>query len=73
MAMTASGMVAAIKAARVSIAQTSNTGTAEANSDTVLLAFCQGIINHIVASSELVPVSTDSGAAGSGIITGKVK
>jgi hypothetical protein len=36
-------------------------------------AMSQGIIEEIVANSELVPVSTDSGAAGAGIITGKVK
>ena len=31
------------------------------------------VVPHIVTNSELVPVSTDSGTAGSGIITGKVK
>lgn len=39
----------------------------------VILALCTGIINEITANSELVPVTTDSGPAGSGIITGKVK
>lgn len=73
MAMTAEGMLAKIKAARVALAQTSDAGVAAANSDAAVLALCQGIIAEIVANAELVPVSTDSGAAGSGIITGKVK
>jgi hypothetical protein len=73
MAMTAAGMAAAIKAARIAPAQTADTGVALANSDAVLVAFCQGIINHIIASAELVPISTDHGSAGSGIITGGVK
>lgn len=73
MALTAASMMAKIKAARVFPAQTSDTGQALSNSDAVLLAFCQGIIDEIVANSELVPMTTDSGVAGAGIITGKVK
>lgn len=73
MAMSAAGMLAKIKAARVVLAQTSDAGVAAANSDTVMLALCQGIIDEIVANAELVPVSKDSGEAGAGIITGKVK
>lgn len=38
-----------------------------------LHAISKAIIDEIVANSELVPVTTDSGIAGSGIITGKVK
>lgn len=73
MAMSAASMLAKIKAARVALAQTSDAGTAAANADAAMLALCQGIIDEIVANSELVPVSKDSGAAGAGIITGKVK
>lgn len=73
MAMTAASMLAKIKAARVSPAQTSDTPTALSNADAVMLAFCQGIIDEITENSELVPVSKDSGPAGAGIITGKVK
>jgi hypothetical protein len=73
MALTAASMLSKIKAARVALAQTSDAGTAESNSDAAMLAFCQGIIDEIVENSELVPVSKDSGAAGAGIITGKVK
>lgn len=40
--------------------------------DAFLLALSTGIINEIQANSELVPISTDSGSAGAGIITGKV-
>ena len=74
MAMTPDGMKAAIIAARASLpASDGSAGQAAAQADAMLLALCTGIINHIVASSELVPLSTDSGVAGSGIITGKVK
>lgn len=36
-------------------------------------ALASGIIAEIVANSELVPLTTDSGTAGAGIITGSVK
>jgi hypothetical protein len=38
-----------------------------------LVADSQAILDEVVANSELVPVTQDSGAAGAGIITGKVK
>lgn len=74
MAMTAAGMVAKIKAARASLPLSDGSaGQAAAQADAMLLALCTGIINEVVASSELVPVTQDSGPAGAGIITGKVK
>jgi hypothetical protein len=78
MAMTAAGMAAKIKAAMttpamIALAQTSDSATAVTNADTAMLAMCQGIINEIVANSELVSVTHDAGAAGAGIITGTVK
>ena len=73
MAMTPAGMVAAIKAARVPPTQTTDPTAAIADADAQLLALCTGIINHIVSASELVPITTDVGPAGAGIITGKVK
>ena len=74
MAMTPAGMVAKIKAARVSLPTSDGSvGQAVAQADAMLLALCTGILNEITANSELVPVSTDSGTAGAGIITGKVK
>lgn len=74
MAMSASGMAAKIKAARAGLpASDGSAAQAAAQGDAMLLALCQGIINEIVANSELVPVSTDSGVAGSGIQAGKVK
>jgi hypothetical protein len=73
MAMTAESMLQKIKDAMPAPVQTSNTAAAAQHSDAVMLAFCQGVIDEVVANSELVPVSSDSGAAGSGIITGKVK
>lgn len=73
MAMTPAGMVAAIKAAQAIPASLGSAADAQAQRDAMLLAICTGIINHIAAAAELVPVTTDQGAAGAGIIIGKVK
>lgn len=74
MAMTPAGMVSKIKAARASLpASDGSAEQAAAQADAMLLALCTGILNEITANSELVPISKDSGTAGSGIITGKVK
>jgi hypothetical protein len=74
MALTAAGMKASIIAARASLPTSDGTiAQGQSQADAMLLAFCQGIINHIVEASELVPLSTDSGSAGAGIITGKIK
>jgi hypothetical protein len=74
MAMTAAGMVAKIKAARANLPPSDGSAVqAAAQADAMLLALCQGILDEVTANSELVPVTSDSGAAGAGIITGKVK
>ena len=75
MAMSAAGMQAKVKAAMAAVGavQTSDVGAAQAYRDAILLAMCQGIIAEVLENSELVPVTTDSGPAGAGIITGKVK
>lgn len=75
MAMTAAGMLAKIHAAQADVdaQQTSDPETARTFASNMMLALCQGIIDEIAANAELVPVTTDIGAAGSGIITGKVK
>lgn len=54
---------------------TGNTGSVEPSPwiDRLAEAVANAVVDEIVANSELVPVSTDSGTAGSGIITGKVK
>ena len=54
-------------------AQGTDLTTASTQADQIMLALFQAICDEIVANSELVPVTTDSGTAGSGIITGKVK
>lgn len=36
-------------------------------------AVANAIVDEIIANSELVPITTDQGTAGAGIITGKVK
>lgn len=36
-------------------------------------AIANAVVDEIAANSELVPVTTDTGTAGAGIITGKVK
>ena len=68
MAMSASSMADKILAVSAG-ANGSNAG----NERSILLAFCQGIIDEIVANSELVPITQDSGSAGAGIITGSVR
>lgn len=75
MAMSGSVLAAARQAAMdaVAWAQTSTAANATAYRTAVLLADSNAIVAHIVANSELVPVTTDGGAAGAGIITGKVK
>jgi len=75
MAMSASGMRDKVKAAMAAVApiQTSDPAAVDAYRDALLLAMCQGVIDEVVANSELVPVTTDTGIAGAGIITGKVK
>lgn len=60
MAMTVDSMMNKIKTAP------------QGDADAFLRALCQGIIDEIQANAELVPVSTDQGTAGAGIITGKV-
>jgi hypothetical protein len=73
--MTASSMANKIKSAVDAIGgqQTSDAAGMDAYRMSLYTAMSQGIIDEIVANSELVPVSTDSGTAGRGIITGKVK
>ena len=71
--MSASGMSAKVKAAIAAVSPVQGTAVPTSYRDAVLLAMCQGIIDEVVANSELVPVTTDAGPAGAGIITGKVK
>jgi hypothetical protein len=74
MAITAAGMKARYEGKIASLtAQTSNPAEAAAAADTILLSLFQAIVEEIQANSELVPVTTDSGTAGAGIITGKVR
>jgi len=75
MALSAESMAARVKAAIDAIpAQQNSDGAGMDDYRTQLFtAMCQGIIEEIVANSELVPVTTDSGPAGAGIITGKVR
>lgn len=75
MAMTAAGMAQKVIAAMDAVAavQTSDPADITAHRLAVMTAMCQGIIEEVVANSELVPLTTDSGEAGAGIVTGKVK
>lgn len=74
MAMTAAGMRDKVKAriAAVAASQGTDSVAAQTHRDAILLAMCQGILDEITANSELVSVTHDTGAAGAGIITGKV-
>lgn len=69
MAMSPSSMANKIEAALVAAGYT----PAYAIPQGVITALCTGIINEITANSELVPITQDSGVAGAGIITGKVR
>jgi hypothetical protein len=71
MALSAGSMASRIKAYVEAVPRASGP-TDYGRQDAVLLAFCQGVIDEIVTNSELVPITTDSGPAGAGIITGKV-
>lgn len=75
MAMSAQSMANRRMTAVNAIAVPGNNdpNAAAAYRQAVILADSQAIIDEIVANSELVPLTTDSGAAGAGIITGKVK
>ena len=74
MAMTAAGMVEKINAARSALPPSDGSAAqAGTQADAMLLALCQGIVDEISENSELVATSTDSGPAGSGIISGSVK
>jgi hypothetical protein len=77
MSMTPSGMAAKIQAALKSNLLTQTVGQMtqgdiDAAQLKFLTAFCTGILAEVTANSELFPLSTDSGDAGAGIITGKV-
>ncbi len=47
--------------------------TGGASAEKIILSMFEAVFEEIVANSELVPVTKDSGTAGAGIITGKVK
>ena len=74
MAITALSMRTKIKTfmAAVGASQSADPAASQTQRDAMLLAMCQGIVDEIVANSELVALTRDSGAAGAGIITGKV-
>lgn len=75
MAMTAAGMAAKVQAAidAVDAVQTSDPAALAAYRLAIYTAMCQGIIEEIVANSELVAVTSDFGTYGLGIRTGTVK
>lgn len=75
MAMNGDSMAAERKAAMDAVAapQSSNPADTVAYRQALLVADSNAIITHIVNNSELVPITTDSGTAGQGIITGSVK
>ena len=67
MAMTANGMSSKIIAQLGIVDRGNNVFNSQA-----ILALCRGIIEEIQTNSELIPITSDSGTAGAGIITGKV-
>ena len=74
MALTALSMRNKIKTHMTAVgeSQSANPAVSLTQRDAMLLAMCQGIVDEIQINSVLVPITTDSGAAGAGIITGKV-
>lgn len=75
MAITGAGLAAARKDAKAAVSpvQTSDPVAASAYFDAIDLADSTAIVNYFKANTELDPKTTDSGAAGSGIITGGIK
>ena len=74
MAITANGMKTRYESKIASLTtQTSDPAAAAVAGNAILLSLFQAIVEEIQANSELVPVTKDSGTAGAGIITGKVK
>jgi hypothetical protein len=57
----------------VAAPQTNDAASATTHCEALRRADSNAIVDYITQNAELVPVSTDSGTAGSGIITGKVK
>lgn len=72
MAMDAQSMANAIKGHLPSQPLYNGQDVNGATFDAFLLAIASGVVEEIQANAELVPVTTDAGPAGSGIITGKV-
>lgn len=68
MVMSSSSMAQKVESALVAAGYSANNPIPQS----VITALCTGIIGEIVANSELIPTSTDTGPAGAGIITGKV-
>lgn len=58
--------------AAVADIQTSDPAQIAAYRREKMKAMFQGFWNEVIANSELVPLTSDSGQAGAGIITGKV-
>ena len=72
--MTGPGLAAARQEAMdaVTCTQTSTAADAQAYREALLLADSDAIVTYIQTNSVLVPITTDTGSAGSGIITGRV-
>ena len=49
-----------------------NTGNEFSYTVRLISAISEGVVTHIQSNAELIPISTDTGSAGAGIITGKV-
>jgi len=71
MTLTASSMASKIEG-YIDAIPMATLGTASARRQAVVVAMCQGIIEEIQLNSVLIPLTTDTGSAGAGIITGKV-
>lgn len=73
MALTKASMATFVKAQMAGVSAPDGTAAgAIAYRDALIEALCDGIIQEIQTNSELVPIASDSGPAGAGIITGRV-
>jgi hypothetical protein len=73
MALTKASMATFVKAQMATVPAPDGTAAgAQAYRDALIEALCGGIVQEIQANSMLIPITTDSGPAGAGIITGKV-
>lgn len=73
MPLTKASMATFVKTQMAAVPAPDGTAAgAQTYRDALIEALCGGIVQEIQTNSTLIPITTDSGPAGAGIITGKV-